>query len=339
MVSEKYSIDLYMKDKFLFPNSYMEEVEKILSLEEKIYDIYYILCGDKFIINKYWEQEGELLFEILNCSKEYVYVVRFNINETFRVPSLSYLIIEIQDNNAMVKFGYNSMGVDYLRDNDFVSYEAYLEQVNTYGEFSRKIYAKNIVEMQMEADCNENSQKYEVLYIGQSKKENIFDRLNSHSTLQKIMRDMMRTTDNKEIYILIHSIEVKQFEKLNLEKLKTIIVLNEPLGRSFKLNEGINIEDVINVAEALLISHFKPPYNDKLKKSDGLEKLSTYTKIGEAEINSVFLTIDLYWERGREKMILHTAETQTLTKARWLECCFENDKVKVSYEDVPDCIY
>ena len=228
---------------------------------------------------------------------------------------------------------------DYLRDNDFVSYEAYLEQVNTYGEFSRKIYAKNIVEMQMEADCNENSQKYEVLYIGQSKKENIFDRLNSHSTLQKIMRDMMRTTDNKEIYILIHSIEVKQFEKLNLEKLKTIIVLNEPLGRSFKLNEGINIEDVINVAEALLISHFKPPYNDKLKKSDGLEKLSTYTKIGEAEINSVFLTIDLYWERGREKMILHTAETQTLTKARWLECCFENDKVKVSYEDVPDCIY
>lgn len=339
VIAGTYSIDLFMKDKFIFPNAYMEEAENLPELKEKIYDIYFILSGDRYVIEKYIGQGNCLILYILNCTKKQTCVASFDVKASLRVPDISYLTIEMQDNNSMIKIGYNTSGVEYLKDNDQFAYNVYMERVNRGGQFSLMIHAKNVFEMQMAADGIEYLQEYEVLYIGKSKKENIFDRLNGHSTLQKIMRDTMRSSNDKELYIMIHSIGAKQFEIEDIDAANTSIVLGNTLNRTFKLDTGIDNDNMIDIAEALLISHFKPDYNDKLKKSDGLEKLATYNRIGNAEINPITFSLDLYWEESGEKMKLFTSETQTATKGRWLECRFDNGEVKISVVDLPDELY
>ena len=185
---------------------------------------------------------------------------------------------------------------------------------------------------------NDNSEK-DWKQNDKLKRKNIFDRLNNHSTLQKIMRDSMRDGDNREIYVFIHSVGIKRFVQQDLNMYNASFVFGNTVEKADELNNGIQNDDIINIAEALLISHFKPVYNEKLKKDDGLVRLATYRRIGEAEVNPIAFSIDLFWEGSGEKMLLYTSDTNTKTKGRYIECCFDNNKVNITYEDVPDCIY
>lgn len=332
-------LDLYMKESYIFPNIYMEEADKISELKEKEYDIYFILKSDKYVIRQYVENGYVLVINIFNCTGKKSHFAYFDIRSSFRVPDTSYLCITLKDNNSLLKIQYNDKGISYLKDNDSFAYNIYAERTMGGESFDFMIHAKSLVEMQMMSDGIEYNQEYEVLYIGQSKRKNIFDRLKNHSTLQKIMRDNMRAGDNKEIYILLHSVGIKRFVQQDLNMYNASFIFGNTVGSINELDNGIQKEDIVNIAEALLISHFKPEYNDKLKKDDGLEKLSTYRRIGEAEINPIAFSIDLFWEETGEKMVLQTLETKTATKGRYFECYFGNNEVNITYEDVPDCIY
>lgn len=332
-------LDLYMKERYIFPNIYMEEAEKKSELETKEYDIYYILKSDKYVIRQYVENGYVLIINVFNYTKKKSYLVYFDIRSSFRVPDTSCLHIALMNNNSLLKIEYNDKGINYLKENDSLAYSIYDERTKDGESFVCMIHAKSLVDMQMQSDGIEYLQEYEVLYIGQSKRKNIFDRLNNHSTLQKIMRDNMRSGDNREIYILIHSIGIKRLVQWDLNMYNASFVLGNTVDSTDELDNVIQKDDIINIAEALLISHFKPAYNDKLKKDDGLEKLSTYRRIGEADINPIAFSIDLFWEESGEKMVLHTLQTKTATKGRYLECYFEDDEINITYEDVPDCIY
>lgn len=339
MIKGNCLLDLYMKERNIFPNSYMEEVENTPELKEKKYDIYYILSGDKYIISQYIEAGHVLEVEILNCTTYKRVFAHFDIGTTFRVPDTSYLSILIIDRGSMLKITYKDKGVEYLKENDTFAYDIYCERTKGGENFECLIHAKSLFDRQMQSDGKEFMQEYEVLYIGQSKRKNIFDRLKNHSTLQKIMRDKLREGDNKELYVLIQSVGIKRFVQQNFEIYNSLFVFGNKLNAEEDIAGGINNDDIINIAEALLISHFKPHYNEKLVKDDGLEKLSTYRRIGDAEVNPIALSVDLFWEESGEQMILYTSETKTTTKGRYLECYFENNKINITYEDVPDYLY
>lgn len=95
--------------------------------------------------------------------------------------------------------------------------------------------------------------------------KDIFDRLNNHSTIQKIMREFYRAEKDKEIYIMLHSVGVKHFNEAILQRYLTTFVTSRKLDRDFKLEEDIDENSMIDMAEALLILHFQPEYN---KQSD-----------------------------------------------------------------------
>ena len=337
-MKEKYcSIELYMKDKYIFPDKYLGDAQNLPDLSDRIYDIYFILQGDSYKINDIGYIGSLLLIKIKNITKDTFCEVQFDIFKSFRVPDASFLHTELLDDNAVLKLEYNVRGEEYLKKSDSNAYDRYKEYKNTNGCFQTTIHARELLNMQMRSF--EHEQEYDILYIGQSKRENIFDRLGNHSTLQTIMRDSMRSGSNKELYILISSIGVKHIDRLPPEVYNTSFVFSTTLDRAFELDNKINGNCMIDIAEAMLISHFKPPYNNKLKRSSELGKLKTYKKIGDININTIALSIDLFWADAGEKMILRTNEVNTTSKGRLLECHFLEDDVKLEYDDISDALY
>lgn len=313
-----------------------------------IYIIYYILAGDRYEIKEYSGKENVLTIKIVNCSTKEILDVNLDMTASFKVSDISCLEISLCDNNAMIEFSYNKKGIDYLKQHDSVAYYIALKNREKNVRYFCKIHAKSLYDMQFKTGNREYIGQYEVLYIGQSKKDNIFDRLSNHKTLQRIMCDSMRNFRDKELYIMVHSVGRKLFLQQDLESYNATVIIGNAIERSFKMsnvtrdkkiNLKINNDDIINIAEALLIYHFKPLYNDKLTKNNGLEKLSIYRKIGDLEINPITFSLDWFWEDSGEKMILSTMETKTLTKGSWLECKFTHDEVKINYVDIPEKIY
>ena len=338
MNKERCTLDLYMKNIFIFPNVYMEEAEAMAKRSGIEYDIYYILKGDKYIINQYEEVDTCLEIEILNCSKKEKYFACFDVSTSFGVPNTTYLNITLKDNDSMLKIEYNYKGVSYIEKNDILIYEKYNEYTKGGKPFFWMFHAENLLDMQIKANGMEYNREYEVLYIGQSKRKNIFDRLRNHSTLQKIMRDNVRNETDKDIYLLVHSVGMHAYVNYDLKQYNTKILLGSTVSSINELENNIKQSDIVNIAEALLILHFKPAYNEKLKKDCGLEKLSTYRRIGDTDINPIALSVDLYREESGEKMVLKTLQTETKTKARVIQCYFD-DEVEITYEDLPDFMY
>lgn len=115
-------------------------------------------------------------------------------------------------------------------------------------------------------------------------------------------------------------------------------MLSNTLAKGFELN-ALKKDAMINIAEALFISYFQPKYNDRLKSREGREKLNTYRKIDDAEINPINLTFDLYYEDTKKKLILKTDLETTTNKVLMIECVFKKESLSVNCIDFPDAFY
>lgn len=136
---------------------------------------------------------------------------------------------------------------------------------------------------------------YKVLYIGQSKKNsNALIRTRDHKQLQIILRDTLEYNRHKEIFLLLASIDKPnnilftdgQFSIKKDNGIKSIKKFQE-------LAKSNQSPEIINLMEALLIKHFKPRYNDKLKNTTikGTELfIKKYKKY--FDINSIAMDID-----------------------------------------------
>lgn len=111
----------------------------------------------------------------------------------------------------------------------------------------------------------------EILYIGQAKgvkvSRNTGERLNSHSTLQRILADCLDSEKHFDIRVVSFSIT----EDLMWTNLTTIDTSNASADDIYNITKkgfSLKIPDssMINLVEAKLINFFKPEYNDKNKK-------------------------------------------------------------------------
>lgn len=136
---------------------------------------------------------------------------------------------------------------------------------------------------------------YKVLYIGQSKKNsNALIRTRKHMTLQKILSDTLEYNGYKEIFLLLTSIDKPN----NILFTDGQFPIKKDNGsKSIKnfqnLIKAHKSPEIINLTEALLIKHFKPKYNEKLKNTaiKGTELfIKKYKKY--FDINSIAMTIN-----------------------------------------------
>ena len=334
MEAPVYLVDLYMQDRFLFPNAYMDEAASLPQLRRRVYDLYFVLRGDRYEVRSWRAAGAELLVDVSNVTRGETYRVRFNVPASFSVPDASCLALELRDRGALLHVAYSTKGRRCLLEREPDHCRAWLDR----GFPTCTIYARNIFEMQMQADSRAYERAYEVLYIGQSKREDIFQRLRSHATLQRIMRDDMRRMAPQELYILIHSVAAKYIEQQEEVEPGLSLIAGDTIGRTFRIGGTVDHNAMIDIAEAMLIQHFQPPYNERLKKGEALEKLSTYRKVGESILSKVDFSLDPGWETG-EKMVLVTQAARTATKARIITCDFAGGRVAVRHEDFPDAFY
>lgn len=339
MVKGKCAIELFMGRRYFFPYNFLDEAKEQFQNQTDEYDIYFVLRGHSYRIECEYNQGSIYEVVIRDLFIDNSYKVQFDIKNSFIVPDIRYMKTEFLHNNTMLKFEYNEEGINYLKENDKEAYSIYCEAIQNNGYFRIIIHAKSILDMFFNVNGLEHNEEYDVLYIGQSKRKDIFDRLSSHSTIQKICRENYRSTNNLELYLMIHSVNVKRFEEAMLKDYNTSIISSSKLEREFNLFDTIDENCMIDIAEAMLIAHFQPIYNKKLKGRAGNEKLLTYSKIGMVEINPITFALDLYWENTKEKMILKTESITTTCKARILNCDFCNDEVKLWFEDLPDIFY
>jgi hypothetical protein len=105
----------------------------------------------------------------------------------------------------------------------------------------------------------------EVLYVGKGTAESACDRLENHSTLQRILGDVSAADPESEIFVLLYSFEFKKpmqaltgrpaFDRAKEEAhLKAVAGYRPPL------------DDKISLVEASCIGYFRPPYNVQLLK-------------------------------------------------------------------------
>lgn len=108
-----------------------------------------------------------------------------------------------------------------------------------------------------------------------------------------------------------------------------IFLFSNTLAKDFEVN-ALKKDAMINIAEALFISYFQPKYNDRLKSRERREKLNTYRKINDAEINPIILTFDLYYEDTKKKLSLKTDLEKTINKVLMIKCVFEKEGLSVN---------
>jgi hypothetical protein len=256
---------------------------------------------------------------------------------SFRVNSIKCLNVEVCNQGSLLHISYTESGIEYLKNYYPNEYAIYCMRVKECGEFWTKIHVKNLIEMYFAANEEEIVRKHKVLYIGQSKQKNIFDRIEKHNTIQKIQREVGKRFKGKSIEIMLSDVKCKIMEKTSVEKYNAEIVSSNSLGNSFELFETIRRNEAIDISEAMLISHFKPEYNKNLKEVNS--SLKTYYKFKNVEIGSIHFTLDLFWEEAEEKSILYTDGIETETKARIITCKFTDKDIDFSYEDLEDKYY
>ena len=235
-MEKKCSIELYVSKKFLFPNNYMEEVKSSILANENDYDIYFILHGDAFKIIGINENGRLLHIIVVNLANNSKYFINIDVFVSFLVPYCSYLVISSLNEGSILKVEYNEKGIEYLKKYCPEEYKVYAECIDKEGNSAVIIHAKSLMGMQMENNGHEHVEQYDVLYIGQTKQDDIFNRLNNHGTLQRIMRESYRSSSQKDLYILILSIATKHIETSSIPFYNANFLLSNTLNKGFKLN-------------------------------------------------------------------------------------------------------
>lgn len=135
---------------------------------------------------------------------------------------------------------------------------------------------------------------HEVLYIGKGTADCAVDRLDGHTTLEKILADILRDEPNKEVAILIYNFETKKSVISNPIIGESAEIRGEKAREHFiKVAEfKPDIEEQTKIAEALLIDYFSTSkYNTHF--SNGLSlKAGVFDNIRKVDLDALVVELD-----------------------------------------------
>lgn len=126
----------------------------------------------------------------------------------------------------------------------------------------------------------EKKPHFEILYIGQAYGEgdrSAIERLQAHSTLQEILTKTTTEYSEKDIYLLLISINTSLLMGFNGID-KEFIKSEEESQNHMKevLTHENKEKQIINITEAALIHYFKPPYNVTFKENFPCKNHTSY---------------------------------------------------------------
>lgn len=151
-------------------------------------------------------------------------------------------------------------------------------------------------------NVSERNIPLEILYIGQSYgnsgDRDAFDRLISHSTLQKIANELYSNPENIDYELAITLWEFTPFLDHVIDgREKNFLVPDIEDEQHFLKVMNSNIKygmnsDVINVTEAALINYFKPKYNYMYKNNFPSVSHKGYKQYYNLDFNAILVELD-----------------------------------------------
>ena len=143
----------------------------------------------------------------------------------------------------------------------------------------------------------------EVLYIGQSigtkKSRTAVDRLKNHSTLQRILCDVMTDSPTSDIMLLLYKFEsTKSIMSTATNNMMSDVSANsdEELNHLMSMGtKNVSRKSKINLVEAALINYFKPKYNFMHKDSFNptkMKKLKTLKELFKLDLSGLIVEIN-----------------------------------------------
>lgn len=167
---------------------------------------------------------------------------------------------------------------------------------NQNDEVVRFLPAYAVAQIIQNPNLIEKLSRLKIEYIGQAYGDgtrNAFDRLKSHSTLQKILAEITYYSPDLEVFVSLISfqeprlitfmdgIDVNSYdEKLEYERFRDII--ETPLSK----------KEQVNLIEAGLIRYFQPNYNLKLKYKFPSTKQQILSTLSNLDISGLIIELD-----------------------------------------------
>jgi hypothetical protein len=158
----------------------------------------------------------------------------------------------------------------------------------------------------------------EVLYVGQSYgndgDRNAIARLQSHSTLQGIYSEAIRTSPDQEIWLILLSFEryfIASFD--GITKSYQTTSEEDDVHREHVIQNQITEQQEVNFTEAALIKYFRPPFNVKYKETFPSPGHSTYEQCYNVDLNAVSVEVQTeeimlrLWSAAVEPKLVHIA--------------------------------
>lgn len=331
-------LEIYFDTEFIFPYMYLEDVRTLYPQYGNA-SIYMVMLADKYQIIEVQYLNQQLVLKY-KCLESGVINVISNIPLfPFQIPH-GYVNFNICDYGTAIEIEVIDLGIEFIKNN----YADFFKQLDLHRKIKISIYDLiNISKQEVET-----SEIYEVLYIGQSFDSgvgrNIFDRLSNHEKILKIYRDYNMKYRDKELVVFLLHPKSKLHTFIMPDLLTTISLGNSHWQTTDELGEKITDATVTNVIEAILIYHFKPEYNIKLKNSIPNLELKTYSELQNAGVHQINLGLNLYFKPNKNNVQLFTGTTTVCSKLRILRCFLENlynkkNESEIEVEDINDELY
>ena len=331
-------LEIFFDKQFIFPYMHLEDVREQHSHYSNS-NIYMVMLARKYkIIDAHCiNQQLVVNYKCLEIDESYK--ISNIILMPFDVPNGS-IETNIRDHGTSIEIGLTNYGIEFIKENQV----DFSNGSNIHAR--KKISIYDLISMSTHNE--ETSEEYEILYIGQSldngEGRNIFGRLSSHEKILKIYRDYNMKYRDKELVIFLLHANSKLHTITAPDSMTTVYMGNSYWQTTDELGEKITDATVVNVTEAMLIYHFKPQYNIKLKNSVPNLDLKTYSELKNAGVHQIDVVLNLYFEQLKTCIHLLTDTVSVYSKLRILHCYLESlydkkDESEIESEDIDDNLY
>lgn len=279
-------LDVFTSFKTIVP---VENLMELSKFDKHLYHIYGILSYDRI----YFRKEKTKI--ISNGIQVTLFTVKDGNEVNYNLPLWEILPgVDYRKVKLTLTFPYTFITVK-IEDEDFLSSHSQVvnPEIEVHAQDLFSLFAETLV----------HKQEFEVLYIGQAYGKNgsrtAFDRLASHSTLQKILTDYQTKNPNKHIYILLLEFTPNlsmSFDGLTKRYTKSEEESNQHMEEVLcDLPRG---EQIINITEAALIYYFKPEYNVTFIENFPDVHHKGYKQYFDLDYNSLTVELDMEFDHA-----------------------------------------
>lgn len=312
-------LSVYLSYKTLIPVEWLEMVK----YDGHDYHIYAVLSYNQVYIRKDKIKQRKEGIEITIFMVEGEEEIECDLPSFKLYPGLDHQKVKIE-----ITYPYKSIKL-IIQDRTFMEQNPSIEsEINILAQALFQHFAYKLTD----------KQEFEVLYVGQAYgtegSRDAFDRLSSHSTLQKILTEYQSILPNKKIYILLMEFTTNLMVSMDgISGKYTKSEVEDKLHMKQVISDLPKEKQIINITEAALIHYFKPYYNEKYKNNFPDEKHKGYRQYFDLDYNALTIEMDLDFPTTPQIQI-YTSINRIKNYWDYIRYSLHNDKNRKSMFDI-----